>query len=222
MPLKTIIALLSLSTKYDFKHIRKNVVLQISRQYPMDLDRYCALDDNSELFGRTREGCHFRLLEAVFTANVDVLLPALYYACADFPLSEIAFNPGLLPDPCLKRLIDGKEKLHDVINEIVAGFPGDLLKESGASVCENKGCINDGPFVVSGLNEFIGTASLKIIEGEQVVETCFRACKKCKAKMIKIINHHRELIWSVVPTIFGLENWEVLQTKLNEIFTEGS
>lgn len=183
----------------------------------MDLDRYCALDDNSELFGRTREGCHFRLLEAVFTANVDVLLPVLYYACSDFPFSEIACNPGLLPNPCLKRLIDGKEKLHGIINDIVAEFPGGLLKSSGASVCKSTGCINDGPFVVKNLSDFIGTASLDIIKGEEVVDTCFRTCNKCREKMIKIIDDQRARVWSRIPVFFETQPWDILQAKLDDI-----
>ncbi len=112
-PLEVVTSLLLLSTKYDFKHIRTDVILQISKHYPMNLRDYCAMDfDKSKLFGRTREGCHFPLLHAAVTADVDILLPVLYYAASDFSMTAILDHHGdALGIECLKILLKGREKL---------------------------------------------------------------------------------------------------------------
>ncbi len=94
-PLEVVTSLLLLSTKYDFKHIRSDVIRQIAKHYPTTLRDYCAIDfDSSKLFGRTREGCHFPLLRAAVTADVNILLPALYYAASDFSITVILDHEG--------------------------------------------------------------------------------------------------------------------------------
>ncbi len=68
--------------------IRKDVVIQISKHYPMTLqesDFDPVEDDNSPLFGRKRGDCPFPFLSATFTAGLDVLLPALYFTCSEYP-----------------------------------------------------------------------------------------------------------------------------------------
>ncbi|KLO08394.1 hypothetical protein SCHPADRAFT_1000974 [Schizopora paradoxa] len=219
--LETIVSLLLLSTKYNFKHIRTDVIIQISRQYPMSLNAFCALDKQHELFGKTRDKCSMRLLQAAIQADVYALLPILFYACAKFPISSVAFNPCKLPEDYMETLVLGKEELEGAINSFVSIFPCSMLKISGANECKNKGCASDGPFFAGNLGALVGTASLTDIEGERVVEKCFRACRKCRASLIKRINEQREAIWSAVPDFFGYDDWGYLQGKLDGVIAEG-
>jgi len=67
------------------------------------------------LFGLPRQYCHLDLLKAAFTADVDVLLPSLYYACADHPVSVILLEAGNLElgRKCVNTLLEGREMLEE-------------------------------------------------------------------------------------------------------------
>jgi len=64
-------ALLTLSTKYDFKHIRAGVITQVSRYYPMTLVGY---DEERVLDGHTREQCSAALLKAAWIAHATIFV----------------------------------------------------------------------------------------------------------------------------------------------------
>lgn len=224
-PLEIITALLHLSTKYDFKHIRRDVIAHVSKHYPMTPEAFATvLDDTAPLFGCSRYDCCFPLLKAAFTANVDVLLPILFYACTTCTLGDILEKAGFLGSECLLTLIRGKSTLNSSINSVLAMMPGDLLEMSGAWECrreeESSGCFSNGPFRVKCLENYIDTSDLVLLEGDVLIKECLEGlCPKCGEKLANLIDEHRKRIWGNVPDYFGFPDWDVLQTNLKEALT---
>ncbi|KLO07742.1 hypothetical protein SCHPADRAFT_859814 [Schizopora paradoxa] len=224
--LDTVVSLLKLSTKYDFKQIRKDVVFHISRYYPMDLKECDEIEENSTIFGLPRARCHDVLLDAAFVAEVDVLLPILYYACADYQIGSIlnAMDEESINRKCLRTLLEGREKLEGMIVQLVATIPEIALAGSAltSTVCTSSdgiNCLRVQRF--TGLKTLTGTASLQRIIGINVCRYLPPAtCISCRAAVESLVEKKREEIWDAVPSYFGFPDggWDALKTKLDEFF----
>ncbi|KLO08392.1 hypothetical protein SCHPADRAFT_944485 [Schizopora paradoxa] len=219
-PLNVVTSLLLLSTKYDFKHIRKDVIHQISIHYPMTLDNYGAMDESgSHLFGMLRTQCHFSLLGAAFTAQVDYLLPVLYYAASDFPADYILqqFTAGKISLECLKVLLIGREGLNSWMTIFVT-----TLRDMMASyrmTCPTPGCSLDIP--PYSTKRFANTLDLKNIEGDKIMKECFTLlCPACSSHCAGKMDRWRNIVWDKVPILFRYPEWNVLRAKLEMVLSE--
>jgi len=218
--LDTVVALLTLSTKYDFKHIRRDVIKQVSKHYPMNLVAYDAVDDNdSMMFRDKRENCHFPLLVAAYMAHVDVLLPILYYACCSYSMVFIlnaGRAAGSASPECIDTFLKGREKFGQAANELIAALPDTRM---GGPL--DMWCLNPEPCSTNAgytyLSNLVGS-SLSKLEGSSVVEDHYSVvCGPCSSSLTDSINGDREKIWADVPSYFGFPGWDVLQEKLNAI-----
>jgi len=209
-PLEVVINLLLLSTKYDFKHIRTNVIRQIAKHYPTTLVDYCAIDiDESNLFGSTRELCHLPLLRAAFMADVDVLLPVLYYAASDFSILD--HERDAYGTECLNILLKGREMLDCQISAFVANLPRKLLDDANRINCRT--CSAGVPTLA--LEHLVNTLDLKDLQGQRVLQLSPRAqlCSSCSSAFAQVIDNDREEIWRAVPHYFGFSGWNVLRLR---------
>ncbi|KLO08386.1 hypothetical protein SCHPADRAFT_610385 [Schizopora paradoxa] len=215
-PLEVIVSLLLLSTKYDFNVVRKDIVLQISRQYPMDLHEYEALDNDFEsLFGRNRLGCHFPLLSAALTAEVHVLLPCLYFACSDFSIEEIFLRTNSMSREDLRTLMVGRELLDNEVNAFIISLPERLRLSEPRIRCQNA-CLENAFFV--NLNTFAHT-NFENFTGRTIVKSCLfgSVCNWCHSALTRIIDDKREEIWNAIPSLFKFREWDVLEGELRDI-----
>ncbi|KLO08403.1 hypothetical protein SCHPADRAFT_931822 [Schizopora paradoxa] len=221
-PLEKITALLVLSTKYDFRRIRSDVILQISRKYPISLKGYLGIDDDwAEMFGTRRMDCHYPLLNAVLKADVECLLPLLYYACSDYLMQGVLQNSRRLSmDPqSIIVLISGRDALKDRINSIVKGLP-DEVRESAAQSCSSptpKPCRKVAYF--TGLDATCNTSDLGELNGKSIASAAFlkRACENCATHIAKFVDKKREEIWNELPSLFGLRCWKDLKEELAKL-----
>ncbi len=190
----------------------------------MTLRDYCDLDvDTSELFGVTRLTCHFHLLKAAFKADVDVLLPTLYYACADFSVKNILSDPTFFDMECLNTLLVGQAALGFSINDFVARLPNEVPKASGVSVCTSKEtCIRMAYFESTTSTTSLTRRTFRTSMGDVMVNDCFGLCTRCKAEVSKLIDGERERIWVEVPSYFNSQAWNIIQANLDEIYVQGN
>ncbi len=75
------------------------------------------------------------MLEGAFTADVDILLLTLYFACSDFSAEDIFKHAHLMTPNCLRVLITGRETLDVSLNTLMANLPDDLLEVDGGIEC---------------------------------------------------------------------------------------
>ncbi|KLO16685.1 hypothetical protein SCHPADRAFT_937713 [Schizopora paradoxa] len=216
-PLETVVALLVLSTKYDFKNIRNDVIFQISRHYPMTFRDYLSKDiGHLPLFGRTREDCHFYLLNAAFRADIDVLLPTLYLACSDASIKSLLGTYAIMPSECVNRLLMGRESLVEQQDRLVADLPERLREAIGKNACR-KGCSCLKKAFYGSLSELIN-ANFGGLDGAFIATFHLNGvCSDCSPFVVNEINTKRQEIWKNIPEYFGCRSWDALQKKLKEI-----
>ncbi|KLO05404.1 hypothetical protein SCHPADRAFT_727660 [Schizopora paradoxa] len=219
-PLETIIALLRLSTKYDFKHIQADVIMQISKEYPLNIDAYEKLDKwDAPTFGQRREYCHFDLLKHAYELKVDGLLPILYYACATFNSTRIfiyTYDGRLDPD-CLGILIRGKSNLDFAVTDYLGKLPDlvhDVASECTANLnCRNKARVTDMGGLVAGN----AASKLRIFHGDYVVHFHVKnTCLACDKKIKEVLDKQRLEIWEKVPSYFSFKDWDQARERLAE------
>ncbi|KLO16681.1 hypothetical protein SCHPADRAFT_994961 [Schizopora paradoxa] len=218
-PLDTVVALLLLSSKYDFKDIRTNTILQISRQFPIHLYDYDAVDDgNKPIFGVFRRNCPFDLLNAALKADADVLLPTLYFACANYAMGlllEESHAVSMRQD-CVENLLRGREELDKAVTLFVMSIPERVRAGIQSNECTlTTSCLEQYRYV--DLTDLIEVGvDLGDMRGDYVVDTYLPlACPKCRLYVENEIQKRREEIWSKVPSFFECLEWTVIQDHLD-------
>ncbi|KLO08384.1 hypothetical protein SCHPADRAFT_610352 [Schizopora paradoxa] len=217
--LEVIVALVVLSTKYDFNAVRKDVILHISRQYPMCLHEYEALDDDeAPLFGKTRANCHFPLLVAAVTADADVLLPCLFFACSDYAIDYTFHKAQSLPRKALQTLIQGRDSWNLEVNIYVCSIPERLQQLSVEGGCQLvRSCLEDARFL--DLHGHI-QPNFRDFTGKNITKSCLRfdmVCSTCHSFAERKINEERRRIWDALPSYFKFPEWSVLRAQLRAI-----
>ncbi|KLO08387.1 hypothetical protein SCHPADRAFT_1000967 [Schizopora paradoxa] len=218
-PLEVIIALLLLSTKYDFKHIRRDVIAHISKYYPMSLDQYDEFENVGVIFGEEACKSHFKLLKALHAADVDALLPSVFLACIEYDSETIYERANSLGMEVFRNLVKGRFDLMQDMNDVITRLPGPFLEQAGVYDCRQEGEIR-----IHGLHNRIDVPNLRDTEGSLVVSHCFGGlCGVCKMRLMNLVNEGRQDIWDLVPTYFGFTvGWDGLQVKLKTILSTES
>lgn len=171
----------------------------------MDLNAYEASDDDDAIiFGKERYLVHFRILDAIYKAKVDALLPILYYACSSNDVSYILTRFHTMDAECLHALLNGKARLEFATNTVIGKLP-DLLHDAVAE-CP-AGCSNKAHLCC--LSDFLGTTKIRRLRGRFVIWWCVKdACDVCEKKIEVELNKRRNEIWEKVPSYFGLPGWD--------------
>lgn len=181
----------------------------------MVLENYNTVDDDQALmFGEGRAQCHYPLLWAAYKAEVDVLLPTLYYACSDYLFDSVLERGKLLDTQCLRTLMLGRNMLIRAIDELIVKLIDGF--SDGTFECRAKGsCASTARF--TGLADFLDCPDLQSIEGSLVDECLSNACPACRKLVGNFINERRREIWDSVPLKFDLPAWPALRDKLTAI-----
>lgn len=161
------------------------------------------------MFGLWRDSCHFPLLRACCTANVDFLLPNLYYACTDYTIDGI-FEDKLNPD-CLRTLITGKFALDRALCKLVASLPDELHNISCQVCLVNARIVGSADW---DLGSDIGDFDRCGVLDDAVHEVCPLCFKMLRERM----EEKRKQIWKDVPSFFGFPGWDELQKTREELF----
>ncbi|KLO16680.1 hypothetical protein SCHPADRAFT_937709 [Schizopora paradoxa] len=223
--LQTVVALLLQSTKYDFKAIRDNVIMQLSRNYPMNLSDYMVLvEERLPQYGmKHRRQCHITLLAAAFKSNADVLLPTLYFDSADLLTENLLDESGLLPPECFRTLMIGRDLLHEAIRVRVTELP-ELLRDEAYDGFEDAKniCLKEGGPCLSTIGyeriaEFCIMCFTLRTGAELVVFYLNSMCSTCTAFMANEFEKMRDELWARVPSFIGCPEWSVLKEKFEEI-----
>ncbi|KLO06116.1 hypothetical protein SCHPADRAFT_1002517 [Schizopora paradoxa] len=216
-PLDVVVAILVLSVKYDFEDLMRDVVRQISGQFPMSLqsmDLVVGKDEN--IFGVDQLVCGLRLLEAAFQSGVEALLPILFFFCSNALIEDIFQLSDTMSPGCLHTLIKGRDRLIFKVNELVSDLPELLKFDMEESEClRQRRCPSEARYkCLSGLSK----PFFFCVEGEDVVKDhLIHACANCRSSVVKSIEERREEIWAKIPSYFGYPGWEEMQAKLDEI-----
>lgn len=173
-------------------------------------------NDSLPLFGKDRRDCHFQLLRAAYKAEVDLLLPILFFACSDYGIEWIFNIAGSMAPECFRTLVVGREALDEDLDRLVSDLPEYLRKVVRTDECRDKGsCLAVGHF--SALSSLVHPF-FQETKGSDIVEMYLTpSCARCKSVLAKSIDRRREDVWAKIPSYYGFPAWEVIQLKLEEL-----
>lgn len=185
----------------------------------MTLKEHEELEDKPIFCGQRREDCHFELLKAVFSANVDVLLPLLYYASSDYPMRTILRDAERLHlnQKCLNTLLEGRESLENARMVLVTRTPERSFIAPEYSPCSSTNgiCLEHVRF--GGLDQFLGASTMRNLTGRCVALSCWTPlCEGCRTIIEELVDNRRKTIWDNVPSYFGFPAWDILRTQMEE------
>ncbi|KLO16688.1 hypothetical protein SCHPADRAFT_203062 [Schizopora paradoxa] len=168
------------------------------------------------VFGRGRRECPFDLLAAAFRAEVEVLLPVLYFACSDFAIESILKVASTLPMECFFTLLRGREASIDRLSKFAADLPERLTDEIDEDICQkDEPCLKNAYY--KDVSELIN-ADFESYSGEHIVNAYLsRVCPHCNCFVVNEIERRRRDIWAEVPRFFGCPSWGILEEKFREI-----
>ncbi|KLO16702.1 hypothetical protein SCHPADRAFT_869471 [Schizopora paradoxa] len=203
--LGTIVALLTLGTKYGFEEIRANVITQISRQFPNSLSEYDSKDFDwyYDIFGDDHFDSRFELLRVAYKTDAQALLPTLYFACSTYEVQYIVevlrhnFSSG-----CTETLVTGREKLIQAINDLSWDIP-----EYVRAGIENSKCSAESHCLEKYRNVRLSTlgceVDLRCTKGSKVVdEELASICSRCRSFVERAIEKKRKIVWKKIPSFF--------------------
>ncbi|KLO04855.1 hypothetical protein SCHPADRAFT_1003167 [Schizopora paradoxa] len=225
LSLEAFAALLRLSTKYDFKDIRRELITLAGRHYPMFQSSYeftsslhCKLGVG-QMFSQRRDS--IVLLQAMFESNVDYLLPILYYSCCSFSMETILAEAHSIRAECLHNLLIGREKLQSRLKMYITKLPDILHACTGSTGCtspDGKKCPHVGRF--ANLCDLLDTTDLYSIAGARTIYKKLLVhppgiCKGCRSLLMRTIESERQKIWEEIPSMFGYPGWRDLRAKMD-------
>ncbi|KLO06123.1 hypothetical protein SCHPADRAFT_883121 [Schizopora paradoxa] len=218
--LDTVNTLLLLSKKYDFKHIQKDVVAHVLRHHPMSLEEQMKLKEIEYHHRKEWSVRHLKLLKAAVFADIDFLLPLIYYACSDYSIGDILRAAKLvqLDQGTLDTLIEGREEVGSMIRHFIAEVPFTTYIEFESNDCEREGsCLEEIRFFQLG--DFFHSTSMKNLSTSDffVFDRCRTdLCKLCREAAEDAVDRERMYVWDRIPRCFGFPGWDVLRTKMEE------
>ncbi|KLO06118.1 hypothetical protein SCHPADRAFT_861672 [Schizopora paradoxa] len=216
-PLETILALLLLSAKYDFKDLMTNVVKQISRQFPTSLKKMDSIiDDDEPIFCEDQNDVGWPLLQAAHKCGVDALLPILYFFCSNMDMDVILEEANSISPECLRTLHKGRDESIFMFSKLISDLPEHLKGDIGKSKClDDRLCANKARYFELSL---LNTPYFFHTRGRDVVkDRLANACKNCCSSVAKAIEKRREEIWAKIPSFFGYSDWEGTRASSNGV-----
>ncbi len=219
--LPSISSLLVMTSKYDIPIIRAEVIEHLERYYPTDISQ---LDKHSikNLFpghvskdSSNPDEFDFQLLAIALQSNVEILLPMLYYECADKRMADIfrLSKKFKLTSDVLEKIIIGREKL-----STWSCYLGVRLLEPRES-CNSYACSDaKASLLVEWMKahsydppEFPWQALLDGIAFIGEKELRADVCGYCLDGVANSSVEVRKEFWAEIPHIFGLGAWENLK-----------
>ncbi|KAJ3513586.1 hypothetical protein NLJ89_g2867 [Agrocybe chaxingu] len=201
--------ILRLSTKYEFKDIRKAIIAALENITPTTFGRAM------ELFpeGTPKESLFVPAMKVAALAvecNIPLLLPmALYHICHDLPASgekdEMFLRSNLLSDGLKAWTLSGRARLGYAQEVDPETQLRDVFSVPGGGNCRKGGC---------SLPTLRSQGSHMSIVNKMAWRGSGATCFSCAQKLEAICFERKRKIWGKLPEFFGLgQSWEDLKKQ---------
>ncbi|KZT11953.1 uncharacterized protein LAESUDRAFT_670134 [Laetiporus sulphureus 93-53] len=210
-------SVLRMSTKYDAPFLRQRAIDLLSTAYPSTL---AAWDNRaSQRLVPPFENELAIVIELAYETDVRVILPAAYFAASREPLSfvlpefrRLSVVPDAQWDLC-RDFVIGRERLQQAeITNILAFLEPTFLRPN----CQTS---NDATTILNTSRNGLR----KIFDSEPYHQWCSAhpaeagkalvLCVNCCTVVENSIREGRKNVWSQLPGLFGLANWETLRAR---------
>ncbi|KAF7305522.1 hypothetical protein HMN09_00805100 [Mycena chlorophos] len=221
MKLKTILAVLRLSHKYDVQFLIRRALRHLNVVYPTTLAEFLALPlptGTSNIahieYPEPRLAGHLRALKVAMDIDAQWLFPAIHYCISCSPLRSIlATQPswGALPEQTQFFIVmmhawrlHRFEKVHEgPLNPVDEGACRDLV-----------GCLRTQATYATRLVAIIGRDqpldALRFWDEAGIEGYLRRRCEPCAKGIRERIVVMRGMVWDALPKTFEFPEWKVL------------
>ncbi|KAI0698365.1 hypothetical protein BC835DRAFT_1269081 [Cytidiella melzeri] len=210
-------AILRLSTKYMANDLRRQAIQFLTTAFPPDYDAWSKRNETRLLpyfVGETAA-----MITLCQQTGIRVVLPGVYYAAAKRPLSDVLDDLRSLDlddttkqDICSKFIL-GRERLRQAeIKSILSFFEPTFTR----ATCQSG---ND----TASLQRYAGTALVRTADPEPYQDWCMsnpalvgtfiNVCANCCVTIEMHIEGAKRNIWSQLPGLFGLPDWDILRAE---------
>ncbi|KLO07723.1 hypothetical protein SCHPADRAFT_894412 [Schizopora paradoxa] len=218
--LPIILALLSLSTKYDIPTLRREVIDHLAIFYPSRLTKGLRYPGTS-LFKKKYvipKDANFQLLAAARRYDARPILPMLFYECAVEPWDSIFEYSKLLDSEDFQRIITGREKLSTGIYK----FGRTVLHPHDSFHCSSGVCskarmdlfiqwMENGEY---NPQAYPLEACANGLSGIGEEEDLVNLCPGCVSGTPQLLEYFQWVFWDALPAVFRLDDWETLEKEL--------
>ncbi|KLO07211.1 hypothetical protein SCHPADRAFT_945460 [Schizopora paradoxa] len=214
MALSKATALLSISSKYDFNEIRRDVIAHLASLFPSTFEKYKASDYH------TQTPCAeslFNLIVVAHRCEVQIILPVLYYLCATFPLVTTVHMLPTLPTDFMKNFLLGRDWLCGVSQRIVQYSSPAVRIMDRFRVCRVARCVDKFRDALSELLKEYTWHILFVFDFPEngilngVDPELHGICGGCATHYRNMLDSIKEDAWNQLPFKFLGKKWEELK-----------
>ncbi|KLO07733.1 hypothetical protein SCHPADRAFT_1001440 [Schizopora paradoxa] len=204
--LPVFLSLIRMGTKYNFSHILDEISLHIKLAYPTDLDSMVERT-YEELFVCYDNNNDFQLLLVAEQCDMKILLPMLYFDCADSSLSTILEESKDLdlPNSILLKILRGYEKISRYATQRgIRSFSPHRKCTLSCQTARMELFANytENPPYFS-VHDLLQRNPIKVDKNLRL-----SVCENCEKASFDASEDLRLEIWNAIPSMFELGSWE--------------
>lgn len=138
-----------MSTKYNTRSIRNEIVEHLKAFYPSSLEKFDELKTKTSriLFALSSNDQDFQLLALARKCEANNVLPALFFACSQKPLQEILVSHNIISQEDLGAIIVGRDTLLKGAYQAATLAWSQPYRET---ICCNERCLAERRVLASG------------------------------------------------------------------------
>ncbi|KLO07207.1 hypothetical protein SCHPADRAFT_909695 [Schizopora paradoxa] len=221
LTLSEIASLLSISSKYEFQDIRAIVTQYLESLFPATLKEYKASKIHER--GRTPNDLImlFDLIVVAHRCEALIILPVLYYLCAQLHMQFIVGRLDTFPTRLTKTLLlcrseiceyYGHRIIEDALQVMLTGT-WDFLRICGSSHCleEFRAQLAKDIGRKITFTSVFDVPERGILEGRDMEHS--KICKDCATRYISLVDIEKERAWDQLPRVVLGKEWTELKQR---------
>ncbi|KLO07209.1 hypothetical protein SCHPADRAFT_1001823 [Schizopora paradoxa] len=213
LTLSEVTSLLSISSKYDCKVMRADVIQRLESIFPNNLEKMWAAKLLWESFLPSHA---FELLAVAHRCEALLILPTLFYLCARFPLEKSIGAVQALPQDVQKNFLLGRDWLLECSHRLRGRFL-QSTKIGGLNhvnqICRSPECLEKirAQLSVKPFALIFDVPDRGVLVGLDMNQS--EICGDCAKKHVNTIRNLKKLHWDELPVKFTSNSWEELRKK---------
>jgi len=212
--LSVLSSLLSISTKYDFRETRADVVQYLELLFPNSLEKYQTSIRKLHILSPT---CFqlFTLAVTAFRCEILSILPTLFYYCTSFSLNVILKYIHILPEDCSDIFLLGRDWIVKVSYSVaMRALQSDNIG-GDRRICNKSRCLEQFRAQIKKNTKVERKEQIALIldlpdKGvlEGLDEDERDICEGCAKRYIAYISKAQGNAWTDLPMAFVNKRWD--------------
>ncbi|TFK38969.1 hypothetical protein BDQ12DRAFT_735184 [Crucibulum laeve] len=214
LPYPAVAAMLRLGLKYQFDHLRDEAVARLTSEFPNNLEAWELLPSEYTHI-KAQKGILFDIINLALQFSIRSILPVAYYLCLDdietlFSGEKREDNTvAQVPPAVLSACVLGRDK---IITAMATHTLGWLNDTDISQECKGKDkCSEDRATLTRMIWKPLPEYTRGLEKWTDELSLYGSLCRPCTDEAKRIHAAGREKMWELLPTFFGLPDWQELK-----------